>query len=202
MIGCAVPTRPSDPPIADYDRFTYGTGSEAPTIHWEDFQKVYRLHADLWAMALKCDLVRYGNLMFESAGGHTNFQGTYSALGESTDFPGNSQHDSYFHDNRPRHARLYQHFAQTNLAYFLCLLDGAVENLAGGGCGAVRHDRSSDADGICSGAVSGGPRASHHAASHRGVARAVARPARTESGALGTEASFPDPETFPPIGCG
>ena len=121
--GCALPARPSDPPIADYDRFTYGTGGAAPSIDWREFQQVYRLHADLWAVALRCDLVRFGNLMFESAGGHTNLQGSYSALGESTDFPGDSQHDSYFHGNQPHHARLYQHFAQSNIAYFLEQLD-------------------------------------------------------------------------------
>ncbi|MEM9194196.1 MAG: DUF1552 domain-containing protein [Myxococcota bacterium] len=122
-MGCSVPTRPSDPNIADYDRFTYGTGSGAPTIDWQDFQRVYRLHADLWAAALRCDLVRYGNLMFESAGGHTNFGGTYSAMGDTTNFPGNSQHDSYFHADQANNARLYQHLAMSNIAYFLEQLD-------------------------------------------------------------------------------
>lgn len=120
---CEAGNAPSDPDIADYDRFTYGTGNGAPTIDWRDVQQVFRLHADLWALALRCDRVRYGNLMFESAGGHTNLTGTYQALGDSTDFPGSSQHDSYFHDNDKRRAQLYQHFAQTQLAYFLQQLD-------------------------------------------------------------------------------
>ena len=120
---CPVPARPDDPAIADYDRFTYGTGSGAPSIQWRDIETVFHLHADLYALALRCDLVRYGNLMFESAGGHTNVQGTYAAMGESTNFPGNSQHDEYFHGNQRQHARLYQHFAQTNIAYFLGQLD-------------------------------------------------------------------------------
>ena len=123
VAACPVPEAPEDPPLADYDRFTYGTGSGAPVLAWQDVQQVFHLHADLYALALRCDLVRYGNLMFESAGGHTNYSGTYTALGESTDFPGTSQHDSYFHNNQRNHARLYQHFAQTNLAYFLGLLD-------------------------------------------------------------------------------
>lgn len=121
--ACATFDPPGDPPIADYDRFTYGTGSNAPTITWQDFEQVFRLHADLWAVALRCDRVRFGNLMFESAGGHTNLSGTYRALGESTDFPGTSQHDTYFHGNQRGPARLYQHFAQRNLAYFLERLD-------------------------------------------------------------------------------
>jgi hypothetical protein len=123
---CDLPADPTDPDIADYDRFTYGTGGAAPTIAWPDFRQVFQLHADLWATALRCDVVRFGNLMFESAGGHTNFQGTYSALGGATDFPGDSQHDSYFHGNQLEHARLYQHFAQSNLAYFLGLLDDSA----------------------------------------------------------------------------
>ncbi len=120
---CEVPTAPTDPGIADYDKFTYGTGGSAPEIGWEDFQRVYRMHADLWVSALRCDLVRFGNLAWESAGGHTNFRGTYSALGGSTTFPGSSQHDSYFHGNQPRDAELYQHLAMSNLAYVLRQLD-------------------------------------------------------------------------------
>jgi len=121
---CSVSDRPTDPAIdADYDQFSYGTGAGAPTVSWQDTQTIFHLHADLYALALRCDVVRYGNLMFESAGGHTNFSGTYRALGESTDFPGTSQHDSYFHGNQRPRARLYQHFAQTNIAYFLQQLD-------------------------------------------------------------------------------
>lgn len=125
---CSIPGQPNDPDInADYDQFTYGTGSGAPQITWQDYQKVFRLHADLWVAGLRCDLVRFGNLMFESAGGHTNFGGTYEAMGESTDFPDDSQHDSYFHANKPKHARLVQHLAQANIAYFLEQLDAETE---------------------------------------------------------------------------
>ncbi len=126
---CVLPARPSDPVMSNgsetysYDEFTYGTGNGAPELDWQDVQTVFRLHADLWAVAMRCDLVRYGNLMFESAGGHTNLRGTYSALGDSTDFPGTSQHDSFFHDGDSANQRLYQHFAISNLGYFLGLLN-------------------------------------------------------------------------------
>jgi len=121
--ACEAGNRPSDPPIADYDRFTYGTGTGAPPIHWQDLEVVFDLHARLYALGLRCDVVRYGNLMFESAGGHTNVEGTYNALGSSTDFPGHSQHDTYFHGNQLEHAKLYQHFALSNIARFLSYLD-------------------------------------------------------------------------------
>ncbi|MCA9582964.1 MAG: DUF1552 domain-containing protein [Myxococcales bacterium] len=120
---CTVSGKPTDPSSPDYDKFTYGTGSGSPAMDWKDFQNAYRLHADLYALALRCDVVRFGNLAFESAGGHTNLSGTYNAMGDSTDFPGTSQHDSYFHDNKLKEARLYQHFCQSNLAYFLAQLD-------------------------------------------------------------------------------
>lgn len=127
---CAtIPDEPTDPELRnggtvyDYDEYTYGTGSGAPVLDYRDVQEVFRLHADLWAVALRCDLVRFGNLMFESAGGHTNLDGTYSALGRSTSFPGSSQHDAYFHGGDRQTAQLYQHFAMSNLAYFLDLLD-------------------------------------------------------------------------------
>lgn len=122
-MSCDVGSEPTDPPIADYDRFTYGTGSGSPVIHFEDVRQVFTLHAQLYALAMRCDLVRFGNLMFESAGGHTNLEGTYSALGDSTNFPGDSQHDTYFHGDQPQHARLYQHFAMSNIATFLEALD-------------------------------------------------------------------------------
>lgn len=129
--ACSFPSRPGDPELSfdgrtwDYDEFTYGTGDGAPQLRWQDAEAVFRLHADLWAMALRCDLLRFGNLMFESAGGHMNLEGTYSAMGDSTTFPGTSQHDAYFHANDRRNARLYQHWAMTNLAYFLERLDDA-----------------------------------------------------------------------------
>lgn len=124
IAGCQSPSRPTDPSAGgvDYDAFTHGTGAGAPQISWQDFQAVYRAHADIWALALRCDRLRFGNLAWESKGGHTNFTGTYSALGSSTDFPGTSQHDSFFHDNQVEHARLYQHYTMTNLAYFLSRL--------------------------------------------------------------------------------
>jgi hypothetical protein len=122
-LACEVGAAPSDPPIADYDRFTYGTGTGAPIIHYDAVSDVFTLHAQLYALAMRCDLVRFGNLMFESAGGHMNLEGTYSAIGGSTTFPGDSQHDTYFHGDQPEHARLYQHFAMTNIATFLAALD-------------------------------------------------------------------------------
>ncbi len=126
--ACKFPTKPTDPAIgADYDQFTYGTGPGAPELALADVELVFHLHADLYAMGLACDLVRFGNLMFESAGGHMNLKGTHAAMGLSTDFPGTSQHDTYFHGNQDAPAKLYQHFAMQNLAYFLQRLDSIVE---------------------------------------------------------------------------
>ncbi|MEO0321908.1 MAG: DUF1552 domain-containing protein [Myxococcota bacterium] len=124
-VACAPEAEPRDPTIADVDldRFTYGTGRGAPSLDWRDAERLYRLHADLWAVALRCDAVRFGNLMFESAGGHMNLFGRYEALGDSTEFPGTSQHDSYFHGSDFRQAQLYQHFALRNVGYFLAQLD-------------------------------------------------------------------------------
>lgn len=126
--ACKFPKKPTDPQIgADYDQFTYGTGAGAPELLLSDVEKVFHLHAELFTMGLACDLVRYGNLMFESAGGHMNLKGTHTAMGIKTDFPGDSQHDSYFHGNLDAPAKLYQHFAMQNLAYFLEQLDTVQE---------------------------------------------------------------------------
>ncbi len=133
--SCRAATRPSDPGIADYDKFSYGTDEGALNMNWRDFQQVYRLHADLWALGLRCDLVRFGNLMFAAAGDHMNLEGTYQALGETTDWPGTgSAHDEYFHDDkgltpdeRTKHGRLYQHWTMSNLACLLKQLDDSTQ---------------------------------------------------------------------------
>lgn len=125
--SCAPREKPTDPPIADYESLRYGDGRGAPVIPWQDFEKVFRMHADLWALGLRCDLVRFGNIMFESAGGHVQFRGVYEGLGQQLDFTktltNGSPHDSYVHTGQMDKVRIYQHLAQRNLAYFLSRLD-------------------------------------------------------------------------------
>ena len=122
---CSPPSSAGDPDINGVSYELKGaTDKEAPTMPHTDFQRAYRLHADLYAMALRCDIVRFGNLLFESSGGHVRFTGKYDALGESLNFDGsNSEHGGIWHAGNRKDARLCQHFFQSNIAYFLGLLD-------------------------------------------------------------------------------
>ena len=124
-VDCDAPPVPSDP---DLDGVSYElkgeTDGAAPVMAYTKFVAAYRALADLYALALQCDLARFGNLMFESAGGHVSFTGSYQALGETLTFPGNySEHGTFWHGEDYAKARLCSHMFQTQLAYFLTLLD-------------------------------------------------------------------------------
>lgn len=126
---CVVPEAVTDP-AADripYDLAEGGAGGSAPVMAYEDFSEAFGVLADLMALGLRCDVLRFGSMLFVGAGGHVGFRGTYDALGERIDFsrdlPGTSAHDAYFHNNRWDRVRLHQHLAQANLAKVLGALD-------------------------------------------------------------------------------
>ena len=127
--ACVVPTGITDPAedSIPYDLAEGGAGGSAPVIAHEDFCEAFGILAELMAMGLRCDVLRFGSMLFEAAGGHTGFRGTYQALGESIDYsrdlPGTSAHDAYFHNNRWDRVRLYQHMSQANLAKVLAAMD-------------------------------------------------------------------------------
>jgi hypothetical protein len=126
--GCAIPDGVTDPGTdVPYDLPQGGAGGSAPVIQYTDFADAFQLQGQLMALALRCDVVRFGSMLFVGAGGHVGFRGVYEALGESIDFtsdlPGTSPHDLYFHNNRWDKVRLHQHLAQANLAGVLQTFD-------------------------------------------------------------------------------
>lgn len=125
---CQNPTPVTDPGTdIPYDIAQGGAGGSAPVIEHQDFSAAFQLQADLLALAIRCDVVRFGSMLFVGSGGHVGFRGTYDALGSSVNFssdlPGTSAHDAYFHNNRWDRVRLHQHMAQVNIAYALQALD-------------------------------------------------------------------------------
>jgi hypothetical protein len=126
---CVIPEGITDP-AADripYDLAEGGSGGSAPVMTYQDFSEAFGVLAELMALGLRCDVLRFGSMLHIGAGGHVGFRGTYQALGETLDFsadlPGTSSHDAYFHNNRWDRVRLHQHLAQTNLAKVLAALD-------------------------------------------------------------------------------
>jgi hypothetical protein len=100
-----------------------GESGAAPLVAAADFQAAFRLNAELFVAAVRCDLVRFGSLQFESPGGHTRFSGSYE-LGDSTYAfkPEKSQHDAW-HEGRMEDVFFNAHYMQSQMAYTLALLD-------------------------------------------------------------------------------
>jgi hypothetical protein len=127
--AACIPAKPVDPPVIDYDRFTYEIAEAAPEMRVEDFVAIWSLHTELWAAALRCDVARFGNIMHLGAGDHVKLIGTHAGLGQTLDFQTRidqgTPHFSWFHkgdDEAQALARLHQHFAITHLAEFFRLL--------------------------------------------------------------------------------
>lgn len=125
---CTSPTPVTDPGTdIPYDLDQGGSGGSAPIIAHEDFLAAFQLQGELMALALRCDVLRFGSMLFVGSGGHVGLRGTYSAIGDSVNFsqdlPGTSAHDAYFHNNRWDKCRLHAHYCQTALASALLSMD-------------------------------------------------------------------------------
>jgi hypothetical protein len=126
--NCSVPAGVTDPgKDVPYDIAQGGAGGSAPIIAHEDFSAAFKLQGELMALALRCDVLRFGSMVFVGSGGHVGLRGTYSAMGASVNFtqdlPGTSPHDAYFHNNRWDKCRLHAHFCLAGLASALKAFD-------------------------------------------------------------------------------
>ena len=99
----------------------------APMNHVTYLEAV-RLQAELFALALRCDLTRFGSLLLTDKGGNLQFTGTYTgqAVG-SIDFGAetatDSIHNELFHRQRLPEIARYQHFCMSGLASALSAFD-------------------------------------------------------------------------------
>jgi hypothetical protein len=122
-IGCQLPGKPVDPmPHRPWDD---SYNDPIGTVQLDIHQRAFRMHADLWAMALRCDLFRFGSLMFGSTGDNPSFAGEYAAIGQQNTFLNTNLtvHTDSIHGGDREVARLYQHWVQSNIVYFLNQLD-------------------------------------------------------------------------------
>ena len=110
-----------------YDLAQGGSGGSAPVVDHEDFLEAFRIQGELMALALRCDVLRFGSMLFVGSGGHVGLRGTYNAIGDSVNFsadlPGTSAHDAYFHNNRWDKCRMHAHYCQKALASALLSMD-------------------------------------------------------------------------------
>lgn len=83
-------------PDIDY-KVDGGNDSEPENVHRvspADFETAYQVMADLFVAGLETDTFRFGNLSFDSGGGHTHFVGPYAHPDDPNyAFDGNPHHD-------------------------------------------------------------------------------------------------------------
>ena len=127
--ACLVPDAPGTLPLLNGQE--KDIGSLGPELQVADWERVWELNADIYAMALRCDLVRFGNAMFGSAGERVRLRGDYQYGGQTfATFDDAEATHEYWHryqpgQNNDNSERLEKHihFMMNQVAYFLRALD-------------------------------------------------------------------------------
>ncbi len=103
-----------------------------PTLDVAEWTAYWQAAVDLFAVAVRCDLVRFGNMMFESGGERAHLVGDYSYEGEYLwRFNDTKTWHEYWHGWNPalpdhrdvRLLRRHQFFVMDRIATFLAALD-------------------------------------------------------------------------------
>lgn len=118
------------PPNLNYkvDGASCGDPASVYRVAATDFQTAFQLMADLWIAALQSDYFRFGNLSFDSGGGHTHFTGRMPHP-EDMNFTFNGNPHANYHAWDPANAdivnmaRGHNHFVHRNLAQVLTKMD-------------------------------------------------------------------------------
>lgn len=131
-------------------RLIHGTeadpGGEGIDITLEELVAGWRMMADLYALAIQCDKVRFGSLTFLAAGERIRLKGKYEYAGrEVFQFDDRAQRNSsgangcsheWWHDfnesKKNEQLRAHAHMKMREVAYFLNLLDSPEAREANG----------------------------------------------------------------------
>jgi hypothetical protein len=132
---CPAPDKPGD------SRLIHGSeadpGGEGIDITLEELVTGWRLMADLYALAIQCDKVRFGSITFLAAGERIRLKGRYEYAGRTVfEFDDRSQRNSsgangcsheWWHDfnesKKNEQLRAHAHMKMREIAYFLQRLD-------------------------------------------------------------------------------
>jgi hypothetical protein len=136
--GCQRSDTVSDPAGLPYDQETPDTPQapdvfkphSAPMDH-VTYLQAFRLQAELFALALRCDLTRFGSLLLTDKGGNLQFTGSYTGPAVGTiDFSAetafDSIHNELFHRQRLPEIARYQHFCMSGVASALAAFDNPL----------------------------------------------------------------------------
>lgn len=130
-LACQTPPGPGDLPLLHGQDVDGGGGG--PVIQLEEWVPYWQTMCDLYAMAVQCDVTRFGMVMFQSAGERLHLQGPWNYQGQNVTFDdmgdpiGNGGSHEFWHtfnagaDNTQM--RWHIHFLLTQLVYFLQQLD-------------------------------------------------------------------------------
>lgn len=114
-----------------------GGGSGGVSLVAPEWNAVIRTQIELFVLALRCDITRFGNMIFQSGGDRVRLSGEYRYKGELiTDFNDDETSHEYFHAWRTPQAealvRNHLHFMLGQVAYLLEQLK-AQESAPGAG---------------------------------------------------------------------
>lgn len=123
------PDKPNAPAL-DY-KVDGGNDSDPANVHRvapADFAEAYQILADLFVIGLETDAFRFGNLSFDSGGGHTHFVGPYANPDDADyHFDGNPHHDYHRLDAADPEAikvgTAHNYFIHENITKVLAKLD-------------------------------------------------------------------------------
>jgi hypothetical protein len=131
VYGTALPVRTvivnrPVPPGLNYkvDGGSCGDPASVYRVSPTDFQNAYQLMADMWIAALQADDYRFGNLSFDSGGGHTHFVGPMPHPDDRA-FAFNGNAHANYHAWNPANADIvriatgHNHFVHRNVAQVL-----------------------------------------------------------------------------------
>lgn len=128
---CETPPPPGELPLLHGQDVDGGGGG--PVIQLQEWVPYWQRMCELYAMAVQCDVTRFGMVMFQSGGERLRLQGPWDYNGETIQFDdeshpvGNGGSHEYWHNFNPGadnlQMRWHTHFLLTQLVYFLQLLD-------------------------------------------------------------------------------
>jgi hypothetical protein len=127
--ACLVPGAPADPGLP-YGREAMHINEHIDPNAWTRTQQ---LLAELYAMALRCDLVRFGNITFQSSGERVRFRGDYDYNGRTIRFDDRDHHHEHWHRRTFPEVEWHTHYIMRQFGYLLAQLDDPDYRDANGG---------------------------------------------------------------------
>ncbi len=130
-IGCTIPSDPGDMPLLHGQSVDNGGGG--PELFVDEWVPWWQSLADIYALAVLCDVTRFGMVMFQSGGERIRLNGdwdyngqpiTFNDVADSIGVGGSHEYwHSYQASNANTQMRWHTHFIMAQMAHFLSAID-------------------------------------------------------------------------------